>query len=95
MFYKQFVRPVMENGYAYTTTAKTSAIMPLQVVQNSALRIILKADRKTRILDMETKTGLLPIQQRLRQLKDGAEARYTNSPLIARLRTRKKLMLKQ
>ena len=91
MFYKQFVRPVMENGYAYTATAKRTALKPIQVVQNSALRIILKADRKTRIQDLERRTGIPPSQQRLQQLKDGAAARYANSPLLARLHTRKNL----
>ena len=95
MFYKQFVRPVMENGYAYTATAKTTALKPLQVVQNSALRIILKADRKTRIQDLERRTGIPPIQQRLQQLKDGTAERYANSPLLARLHTRKNLLQKK
>jgi hypothetical protein len=36
-FYKQFVRPVMENGYAYSAKAKPSAIQHLQVVQNFVL----------------------------------------------------------
>ena len=95
MFYKQFERPVMENGYAYAATAKRTALKPLQAVQNSALRIILKADRKTRIQDLERRTGIPPIQQRLQQLKDGTAERYANSPLLARHHTRKNLLQKK
>ena len=67
-FYKQFVRPVMENGYAYSAKAKPSAIQHLQVVQNSALRVALRADRRTRIPDLHREAGIKCIQERLNSL---------------------------
>ena len=88
-FYKQFVRPVMENGYAYSANAKPSAIQHLQVVQNSALRVVLKADRRTRITDMHRETGLELLQDRLNHLKVNASGRYKDSFLIHLLETRK------
>ena len=93
-FYKQFVRPVMENGYAYTATAKRTSIKPLQVVQNSALRVVLKADRRTKIRDMEKATAIQPIEDRLQQLKNDAAKRYAGSSLISQLDTRLTLLAK-
>ena len=87
-FYANFVRPVLENGYAYTANAKPASIQHLQVVQNSALRVILRADRRTRILDMEEATGIPSIQTRLIQLRDNASERYKGSSLLNLLETR-------
>ena len=85
VFYKQFVRPVMENGYSYTAMAKPTNIRPLRVVQNSAMRTILRAPPRTLILDMEQKTGLQDVHQRLVKLKAAAIRRYKGSPLIGTL----------
>ena len=42
-FYKQFVRPVMENGYSLSAMAKPTVFRSTQVVQNTALRVLLQA----------------------------------------------------
>ena len=41
-FYKQFVRPVMENGYSLSAMAKPTAFKSIQVVQNTVLRVSLQ-----------------------------------------------------
>ena len=87
-FYTQFVRPVLENGYAFTANAKPASIQHLNVVQNFALRVILRADKRTRILDMEEAAGIPPIQERLIQLRDNASERYKGSSLLNLLETR-------
>ena len=92
IFYKQFVRPVMENGYSYTAMAKSTSVRPLRVVQNSAMRTILRAPPRTLILDMENKTGLQDVHKRLSKLKTSAEGRYKGSPLIDILNINKELL---
>jgi hypothetical protein len=80
-FYKQFIRPVMENGHAFTATGKKTAIQKLKVVQNSAMRTILQAPPRSRIADMEKETGLPDILQRIKTLKTAAAQRYQGSSL--------------
>jgi hypothetical protein len=94
MFYKQFVRPVMENGHSYSAMAKTAAIKSLRLVQNSALRTILGAHYRTRIKDMQNTTGIEDILTRLKKLKTNAEQRYKGSPLIQLLNLRKEMLKK-
>ena len=60
-FYAQFVRPVMKNGFTYSATGKKTAINKLRIVQNAAMRTILKAPPRTSIKEMEKKTGLQDI----------------------------------
>ena len=91
-FYKQFVRPVMENGYAFSAMAVQTAIQPFRVAQNSAMRIILGVPPWSRIRDMEETTGLQDIQTRLQKLKTDAEQRYQRSPLIHMLNLRKEML---
>ena len=59
------------------------------VVQNSALRVVLKADRRTRITDMQRETGLELLQDRLNHLKVNASGRCKDSFLIHLLEIRK------
>ena len=79
----------MENGYAYSANAKPSAIQHLQVVQNSALRVALRADKRTRIKDLHRDAGLENIQERLNIMKANASGRYKDSFLIHLLEARK------
>ena len=79
----------MENGYAYSANAKPSAIQHLQVVQNSVLRVALRAHRRTRIPDLHQEAGIEDIQERLNSLKDNASGRYKDSFLIHLLEARK------
>ena len=90
MFYKQFVRPVMENGHSFSAMAKQTAIQPFRVVQNSAMRVILGAPPRSRIRDLEEATGLQDIVTRLKKLKTDAEQRYQRSPLVQMLNLRRK-----
>jgi exonuclease III len=94
VFYKQFVRPVMENGHTFSAMAKPTAIQRLRVVQNSAMRIILRAPPRSRILDMEQQTGLQDILTRLTSLKEAAVQRYSRSPLTELLNLRKQMLKK-
>ena len=91
-FYVQFVRPVMENGFTYSATGKKTAINKLRVVQNAAMRTILKAPPRTRIKDMEIKTGIQDIQLRLNTLKTAAVQRYQDSDLMQLMQVRTSLL---
>ena len=91
-FYKQFIRPVLENGYAYSATGKTSALKRLRVVQNAAMRTILCAPPRSRIVDMEKKTGLPDVHLRLTSLKSAAQQRYQGSSLMKMLQLRLALL---
>ena len=92
-FYKQFVRPVMENGYSLAAMAKPTAINSIQVVQNSALRVSLQAHRRTRIADLHKEAGIPMMKERVTQLREQAVQRYQGSQLIKLLDTRKSLLL--
>jgi len=85
MFYKQFIRPVMETGYIATANACASAKTLLQRVQNSALRAIYRPPPRTRMKDLHARAGLIEISERLQHLRERAITRYENSSLISRM----------
>jgi hypothetical protein len=93
-FYKQFVRPVMENGYSLSALAKPTAFSSIQVVQNSALRVSLQAPWRTRITDLHTQAEIPTMQERVNQLRQNAVQRYQGSQLLQLLDTRKSLLEK-
>ena len=93
-FYKQFVRPVMENGYSLSAKATPSAFKSIQVAQNTALRVSLQAPWRTRIEDLHREANIPTMRERIGQLRDGAIHRYRGSSLIKLLDTRKQLMRK-
>ena len=93
-FYKQFVRPVMENGYSLSAKATPSAFKSIQVAQNTALRVSLQAPWRTRIEDLHREANIPTMRERIGQLRDGAIHRYRGSSLTTLLDTRKQLMRK-
>ena len=93
-FYKQFVRPVMENGYSLSAKAKTNAFKSIQVVQNAALRVSLQAPFRTRITELHKQAEIPSMTERVTQLREDARQRYQGSQLMQLLDTRI-LMLKK
>ena len=93
-FYKQFVRPVMENGYCLSANAKPNAFNSIQVVQNAALRVSLRAPWRTKINDLHERASIPRMEQRITELRDNAVKRYQGSQLLQLLDTRKILLQK-
>ncbi len=93
-FYKQFVRPVMENGYSLSAKAKPNAFKSIQVVQNAALRVSLQAPYRTRITDLHLQAEITTMTERINQLRENAGQRYQGSHLMHLLDTRKSLLEK-
>ena len=62
--YKQYIRPVLETGSIFTAEACTSVVAVLQRIQNSALRMALRAERRTKI-SVTGKRGIDTIQSRV------------------------------
>ena len=93
-FYKQFVRPVMENGYCLSANAKPNAFNSIQVVQNAALRVSLRAPWRTKINNLHERVSIPRMEQRITELRDNAVKRYQGSQLLQLLDTRKFLLQK-
>jgi hypothetical protein len=83
MFYKQFIRPVIEYGYQASRHAKDCHRRKIQRAQNSALRVILRLPMKTRITKLQAIAKLPDMSSRIAWLQARAEQRYQNSPLLA------------
>ena len=62
--YTGMVRPVLEYGAASYGTASKSNFDKLSKIENQAARIITGAMRSTPIKEMETITGLQPMESR-------------------------------
>lgn len=60
--YQSYIRPVLEYGNEVTVTATTTTTKKLEIVQNSALRIITGAPKSTPIAALEAQTRLTSIQ---------------------------------
>jgi hypothetical protein len=93
-FYKQFVRPVMENGYSLTAMAKPTGLKSIQTVQNAALRVSLQAPWRTRSTDLHEQAAIPTMEQRIQELRSNAINRYQGSKLIELLDIRKSLLAK-
>lgn len=93
--YKQYIRPVLETGSVCTAEACTSAVDMLQRIQNSAMRMALRAERRTRISRLHSLSKLEPIQVRLKRLRAGAVRRFGQSALIERLERQKMFFLQR
>ena len=88
--YKTYIRPVLETCYVATATASKQAQKQLQVAECKALRVALKTvytlgERRTTNDELYQMANIIPIQDRLQQLKQKALTRYQDSPLIEEL----------
>ena len=80
--YLTFMRPVMENGYHYSLLASSNIFKPLQIIQNKALRLILRCDRRTPIRVLHERTNISMVREHFQSLQDKAIIRYGESNLI-------------
>ena len=83
--YKQYIRPVLETGSVITANAGKSNLQMLQRVQNDALRIALRAPRRTRITDLHEQAKIPLIADRLMVMRDKAIARFGKSENVKAL----------
>ena len=93
--YKQYIRPVLETGSVCTAEACTSVVAVLQRIQNSALRMALRAERRTRISLLHREAKIDTIQSRLKRLRKKSVARFGQSLLIERLERQKMFFLQR
>ena len=73
--YKQYIRPVLEYGNVATCNATKTSLLCLQRVQNSALRVALRATRWSKAKEMHDIAGIEPLTERLRSLCCKAKTR--------------------
>ena len=83
--YKQYIRPVLEYGNVATCNATKTSLLCLQRVQNSAMRVALRATSWSKVKEMHDIAGIEPLTERLRSLCCKAKTRYGNSELIKSL----------
>ena len=83
MFYKQFIRPVLEYGFQASRHAKACHRLRIQRAQNSALRVILRLPRRTRVTHMEAIAKLPDMSSRFAWLQARAQQHHLNSPLLS------------
>ena len=76
--YKTLIRPVLEHGYVATADAPPAAIKILEVAERKALRIACKAPPRISNEDLYLVTGIRPLGERLRTLKESAINRFHN-----------------
>jgi len=77
--YKQYVRPILEYGAVATADAAPSLIRVLERTERKAISIALRAPRSTRIVDLYDQSGLQPLGDRLRSLKESSIQRFNGS----------------
>ena len=79
--YTSYIRPLLETGYHFTIYATKTRLNKLQVVQNEALRLMLRLPRYTRISTLHEEAHLPTIKEHLLQLHERAIQRYGDSKL--------------
>ena len=90
--YKQFIRPVLDYGHVSTYMAAGSGLELLQRVQNSALRLALRAHRRTSIAGLHAAAGMEVMAARLHTLKQKSVGRFADSECVRALATQSEVM---
>jgi hypothetical protein len=90
--YKQYVRPVLETGYAATCDARRSNLLLLQRVQNAALRTALRAPMRSKVPELHAEAGIEMLTDRLRRMRCKATVRYGKSDCIKSLEFQRVLL---
>jgi len=90
--YKQYVRPVLEYGAVCSADAKPSHIRRLQLVQNKALRTILRQPWRTKTSDLHQMAALEMVAPRLRRLQEASVDRFGTSKAMESLRLQETLL---
>ena len=80
--YKQYVRPILETGCVVTSMTCATNVMKLQRIQNSALRVVLRAQRKLPVTNLYTEAKIEMLADRLMKLRLKAITRFGNSESI-------------
>ena len=83
--YVQFIRPILEHGAVVTAVGKPAHIIPLEIAERKALRVILDAPLGTRNEDLYQRSGIQPIKDRLLILREKAIARFGDREGIRQL----------
>jgi hypothetical protein len=90
--YKQYVRPVLETGFAVTSRACKTARLLLMRAEYCALRVAMRLDKRTKIKELYRASNVMPLSRRLRLLRDKAVNRFGDSACMRELATTKQLL---
>jgi len=90
--YKQYIRPVLETGYAVTSRATKTAKLLLMRAEYSALRIAMSLLMDTKITELYRLSKTEPLERRLRTLRKNAVRRFGNSACVKELAVTKQLL---
>jgi exonuclease III len=82
ILYKQYILPVLDYGSVVLADACDTHLALLQRIQNSAMRLALRADYRTSIRALHTLSGLSPLAERLKLLKAKTLTRFGASHLM-------------
>jgi hypothetical protein len=93
--YKQYVRPVLETGYAVTARASKTAKLALKRVEHCALRVAMGLGKRTKIKELYRTSNALPLNRRLRLLRDKAVNRFGDSACMRELAVTKELLARK
>ena len=80
--YKAFIRPILEYAAPILLCLTKTRMKKLQVLQNKALRMALKAHYRTRITTLHEQSGVEYIEDRLKTLANKAYSRIKDNPLF-------------
>lgn len=84
--YQQYVRPCLEYGYVLTARASKTAVRCLTTVETKALRVATHSPPYRRNAELYAATGIVPLPQRLEELRSKAIVRFGDSAMMTQLR---------
>ena len=90
--YKMWIRPIALYGAAYYSAAKTH-LNKIQVIQNSALRIALRRNRRSHIADLHMEGCLIPLKTEALRSSHRFMEKKVDDSLIQRLLIEHRKML--
>src|SRR4051812_27857737 len=90
--YKQYIRPVLETGYAVTSRASKTAKLLLMRAEYSALRTAMNLPLDTKITELYRLSKIEPLSRRLRTLRANAIRRFGDSACMKELAVTKQLL---
>ena len=83
--YKQYIRPVLEYGSVATADTKESNVRLLALAERRALRYVFNLPKSSNVNDLYLRAGIERIEDRLKNNKAKAVARFGNSSGIQQL----------
>lgn len=93
--YKQYILPVLDYGHVVLADACAANLAVMQRVQNSAMRVALRAAYCTSINTLHALTRLSPLAERFKELQANTVKRFGDSLLMDDLKIRCQLLARQ